>query len=451
MNKSLSDVQSTRRAFLRMAGGAAVAATGASLWVPNKSIAKSLERVQQSGKTVGSGFSKARLERMRNVMSGYVERGEIPGLISLVSRNGETHVEVMGTKTAGVKDPMQRDTIFRIASLTKPITAAAAMILVEECRIRLDDPVDNWLPELANRKVLKTLGSELSDVVPASRPIKVRDLLDFRLGYGFTMDLFMNGELPIAKEMMKKGVMPSENLPAMSNMDDYMKTLGSLPLLFQPGERWLYNTGSDVLGVLLSRVSGKPLEVFLRERIFDPLGMKDTSFSVPASKLGRLATHYQPNAQTGKLDVFDTATNSRFSKPPGFPSGAGGLVSTLDDYFAFGAMMLSNGKHGKDQILSRASVEAMSTDQMTPEQRKAEPLFFSDNRGWGFGVSVFTKRTGVSSSPGRYGWDGGYGTSWYADPHENMQGILLTQVMWTAADGPPVYHDFWTLAYQAIT
>jgi CubicO group peptidase (beta-lactamase class C family) len=386
---------------------------------------------------------------MHDVMANHVASGRMPGLVTLVSRRGEVHVDAIGMKAFGGSDPMRRDTIFRIASMTKPITAAAAMILVEESKLRLDDPVDRWLPELTDRKVLRAIDSPLADTVPANRPITLRDLLTFRLGYGAVMA--KPGTYPIQKALDDAGVAPGPILTTLSP-NELMKRFGSLPLIHQPGEKWLYNSGSDILGVLIARVSGQTLETFLRERIFAPLGMKDTGFSVPAAKLDRLATCYWTDPKTGKLAVFDEARGGRFATPPVFESGAGGLVSTVDDYLAFCRMMLNKGKHGDEHILSRLSVELMTTDHITLEQKAASPFSpgFWDNHGWGFGVSIVTRRDDLSGVPGRFGWDGGYGTSGYSDPKEDMVVILMTQRLMESPSAPAVYVDFWTSAYQAI-
>ena len=228
------------------------------------------------------GLSKARLDRMHDIMAGYVGRGEVPGIVTLVCRRGEAHVDAIGRKAAGGHDPIRRDTIFRIASLTKPIAAAAAMILVEECKLRLDEPVDRLLPELAARRVLKHLDGPLDDTVPASRPISLRDLLTLRMGLGYIMAA---GAYPILKaaneQQLLLGPPRPQTLPAP---DEWIRRVATLPLMHQPGEKWMYDLGLDVLGVLIARASGQPLETFLSERIFEPLGMKDTGFSVPAAK-----------------------------------------------------------------------------------------------------------------------------------------------------------------------
>jgi len=386
---------------------------------------------------------------MEDVMAGHVDRGVVPGVATLLSRRGEVQVDAIGTKAFGDSDPMRRGTIFRVASVTKPIVAAAAMILVEECTLRLDEPVDQWLPELADRWVLRAIDSPLDDTLPANRPITLRDLLTFRLGIGAVM--VFPPRYPIQQAMAEAGVGSGPALPAHTP-DELMKRFGSLPLVHQPGERWLYDSGSDILGVLISRATGTSLEEFLRERIFAPLGMNDTSFSVPESKLNRLASSYWTNPSTGEFEIFDGVDDSRWASPPVFESGAGGLVSTVDDLLAFGEMMLKRGKYRNERILSRRSVEVMTTDQITPEQKAVSGFFpgFWDSHGWGFGVSIVTRRDDLAATPGRYGWDGGYGTSWYVDPKEELIGILMTQRVWDASGAPVVLLDFWTSAYGAI-
>jgi CubicO group peptidase (beta-lactamase class C family) len=388
---------------------------------------------------------------MRDVMAGFVERGEVPGIVTLVSRRDEVHIDVLGSKVVGSSDPMRRDTIFRIASMTKPITAAAAMILVEECKLRLDDPVDRLLPELADRKVLQRLDGPLDETVPANRPICVRDLLTFRMGFGVVMappDTYPI-QRAVSELLLFQGPPRPQTPP---EPDEWIRRLGTLPLMHQPGEKWMYHTGSDVLGVLIARAAGQPFEVFLRERIFEPLGMKDTGFSVPAAKLDRLSTSYWTNPEAGAFELFDPAEGGEWSRSPAFPSGGGGLVSTVDDFLAFGQMMLDNGKRGSERILSRPSVELMTTDHLTPAQKAVSGLGagFFDAQGWGFGVSVVTRREELAGSIGGFGWAGGLGTSWCSDPRENMIGILLTQRAFTSPVPPAVCRDFWTLAYQAI-
>ena len=394
-------------------------------------------------------MSSARLARLHDVMAAHVERDEVPGLVALVSRGGVVHVDAIGAKSLG-GEPVGRDTIFRISSMTKPIAAAAAMILVEECKVRLDEPVDRLLPELSGRKVLKRLDGPLDDTVPANRAITVRDLLTFRLGWGIVMARPDTFPIQRAMDELELGQgPPSPSIPP--EPDEWIRRLGTLPLMHQPGDQWMYNTGSDVLGVLIARASGQPFETFLRERLFEPLGMKDTGFSVPAADLGRLATGYRTNFRTGVLEVFDEPAG-QWSRPPAFPSGGGGLVSTVDDYLAFGQMMLNRGKHESERVLSRPSVELMTTDHLTTEQKAASALVpgFWDSHGWGFGVSVLTRREHVGPALGTFGWDGGLGTTWHSDPQEDMVTILMTQRAWTSPDPPEVCRDFWTSAYQAM-
>jgi CubicO group peptidase (beta-lactamase class C family) len=399
----------------------------------------------------GGGLSQARLERMHEVLSSYVERERLPGLVTGLNRRGEVHVDVIGLTAFENGDPMRRDTIFRLASVSKPIMAAAAMTLVEDGTLRLDDPVDELLPELADRKVLRSIESPLNDTVPANRSITLRDMLTLRLGYGA---IFTPPEQsPLAQALIDAGVAAGPNLPTLPP-DDFMKVYSGLPLAHQPGEKWLYNTGLDMLGVLMARATGESLGELLEERIFAPLSMDDTGFFVPTDKLNRLAGSYWTDFTTGEFGVFDSAEESRFAQPPVFESGAGGLVSTVDDLLAFGEMMLNGGTYGNKRILSRPSIELMTTDQITPEQKAASKSEFFpgfwDSHGWGFGMAIDTRRDNLWQTPGRYGWDGGYGTSWYVDPTEELIGILLTQRVWDEFPIPKVYIDFWTAAYAAI-
>jgi CubicO group peptidase (beta-lactamase class C family) len=382
------------------------------------------------------------------VLTGYVERGTVPGLVALVSRRGAVRVHVAGRMSIG-GPPIRHDTIFRISSMTKPVTAVAAMILIEECQLRLDEPVDRFLPELANRRVLKRVDGPLDETESAHRPITVRDLLTFRMGYGY---LFAMGEYPIHRAAAEAGMGPGAPRPSADpGPDEFMKRLGTLPLIYQPGTSWLYNTSAEVLSVLIARASGRPFDVFLYERLFEPLGMKDTGFSVPAAKLDRLATSYMVDPQTRELVVYDPAEGGDWSRPPVFPNGAGGLVSTADDYLSFAQMLMDGGRHGKVRILSRPSVELMTSDQLTPEQKARSgfgPDPFADH-GWGFCLQIATRRTHMASV-GTYGWSGGMGTLWENDPREGLITILMTQRGWESSTPGGVFADFFTLAYAAI-
>lgn len=401
------------------------------------------------------GFSEAGLRRLREVLTRYVESGRIPGLVALFSRGEETHVEAIGTMRHDGGAPMRRDTIFRMASTSKPVTVAAAMVLLDECRLRLDDLVDPWLPELADRQVLKRVDGPLDDTVPARRPITVRDVLTSTFGLG--MDMTSLGT-PIMNAVFEQGLTP--NLPEpLPEPDEWMRRLGALPLMYQPGERWQYHISNDLLGVLVARVTGQPFETFLRERVFEPLGMKDTGFHVPADKIDRLPTLYAPDPRTGEFLVWDEAEGGRWSLPPAFPGGGGGLVSTADDYHAYFRMLLNGGMYEGKRILSRPAVELMTTNRLTPEQQAARNAMATgsvhishgqgQHGGWGFGMAVRTYR-GDYAPIGQFGWDGGSGTATYADPANRLTGILLTQLGASVPDPMRLIHDFWTTLYQAV-
>jgi len=387
---------------------------------------------------------------MHELLSGHVEREELPGLVALVSHHDHVHVETLGTLSFGHAAVMKRDTIFRIASLSKVIAAVAAMTLVEECKLRLDDSIEPWLPELANRRVLRSLSSQPDDTVPAQRAITVRDLLTYRMGFGSVMA--MPDTYPIQKLIREYRIGgDGTRLPSQfPTTDEWIKRLGSLPWIAQSGERWLYHVSGDVLGVLLARVAGMSLGRFLRERIFDPLGMNDTAFCVPAEKIGRLPAAYFFNRQTNRLDLFDEPASNAWRVEPPIESAGGGLVSTIDDYFAFSRMMLNKGRQGREQILSRAAVELMTSDHLTPGQRADCEIFFGGHSSWGLGMAVDILRDETFHNPGRFGWNGGFGTTAYTDPAEEMIGILFTQRMMDSPEPPRVFTDFWTLAYGAM-
>jgi CubicO group peptidase (beta-lactamase class C family) len=397
-----------------------------------------------------AGLSKSRLARMHQVLSGYIARKEMPGLIALISHHDDIHVETLGTMSFGQPAPMQRDSIFRIASLAKPITAVAAMILVEECKLRLDESIEMWLPELANRHVLKSLSSPTDDTVPARRAITLRDLLTFRMGFGTVMA--MPDTYPIQKLIREYRIggdgppLPSKAL----GTEQWLQNLSSLPWMAQPGERWMYHVSCDVLGVLIARVAAQSLGRFMRQRIFDPLGMRDTAFHVLPEQIERLPACYCFNRRTKTLDVYDEAANSAWRSEPPFESGGGGLVSTVDDYFSFSRMMLNGGRHGREQVLSRATVALMTSDQLTPAQRVGSEIFFGTHSSWGLGMAVDIHRNEIFHTPGRFGWTGGLGTTAYTDPAEGMIGILFTQRMMDSPEPPKVFTDFWTLAYAAM-
>ncbi|MFI7108488.1 serine hydrolase domain-containing protein [Nonomuraea sp. NPDC050227] len=403
----------------------------------------------------GNGFSEQGLRRLREVLARHVDSGRIPGLVALVSRGEETHVEAIGTMRHDGGAPMRRDTVFRMASTSKPVSIAAAMVLVDECRLRLDDVVDPWLPELADRRVLTSPGAPLDDTVPAHRPITVRDVLTSTFGLG--MDFTALGK-PIMNAIFERGLTP--NLPVeMPEPDEWMRRLGELPLMYQPGEQWQYQISSDLVGVLVSRVTGRPFEEFLRERVFEPLGMTDTGFHVPADQIDRLPALYAPDPVTGEFLVWDEPEGGRWSKPPAFQGGGGGLVSTADDYHAYFRMLLNGGTHRGTRVLSRPAVELMTTNRLTPQQNDARTALARNNvhisfgqgqqGGWGMGMAVRTYR-GDYAPVGQFGWDGGSGTSAYADPVNGLTGILLCQLGYSVPNPAHLMNDFWTTLYQAL-
>jgi CubicO group peptidase (beta-lactamase class C family) len=388
-----------------------------------------------------SGMSPQRLERVTAVMDKYIANGALAGVVALVYRHGTiAYVSARGFQDKEARTPMTRNTIFALASMTKPITAVATMMLVEEGKLRLDEPVDRLLPELANRKVLKDPTGPLTDVRDSPRPITVRDLLTYRIGIGQTGYAGIPQDAPIAKAFAAVQTGPAQT------GDDFMKRLGALPLITNPGERFLYNTSSMVMGVLISRASGIPFERFLETRIFAPLGMVDTAFWVPAEKRARLATTYHTGPTPGSLVASEAR---RLSEPPVFPSGAGGLVSTVDDYLKFARVLLHNGEADGVRLLSRKSVELMTQDHLTSvpfKQFFINDTFFS-NAGFGFGLEVQTKRTGLGPSVGSYWWNGATGVSWTADPKEDL--IYLRMIQKT--DGAGGFgEESQTAIYQAI-
>jgi CubicO group peptidase (beta-lactamase class C family) len=390
------------------------------------------------------GTVAARFQRLHEAMTGHVARGSVPGATYSVSHGRDVHAEAVGEQRLAGGAPMTRDTIFRIASMTKPMAAAVAMTLVEDGALGLDARVDRWLPELADRRVLKRIDGPLEDTVPAKRAITVRDVLTFRMGFGIVWG--PPNALPIqrAANELHLGVFGPPRVQEPPAPDEWMRRFSTLPLMHQPGEGWRYNTSAEVLGVLLARASGRPFDALMRERLFEPLGMKDTDFWVRADQVERLATSYFANPETGSLDLYDPAEGGDWTRPPAFCSAGAGLVSTLDDCLAFAQMMCGGGARGGVRVLSPASVEAMTTDQITAQQKAAsgsalDPAFWR-RFGWGFGCAVVTHP--LADGPFGAGWDGGLGTSLWWDAQAQSVGVLLTQRS-AYPTLNPVYLDFW--------
>jgi CubicO group peptidase (beta-lactamase class C family) len=394
---------------------------------------------------MSSGLTTEGTEALEAVLAGHVARGSLPGLVALVASGDDVHVAAIGHQAFGDDEPIGRDAIFRIASISKPIAGVAAMLLIEDGAMALDDPVGRWLPELAEPRVLRTLESSLDDTVPAKRPITVEDVLSFHLGFGSIMS---GGAYPIQRaesELHLKTLGPPWPPPDLTP-DEWIARLGGLPLLDQPGTRWRYNTGATVAGILIERVAGAPLAEVMHERVFEPLGMADTGFYVPAGQIGRLTTFYAPG-EDGELHVVDRP-GGWWSAPPKLPDAAGSLVSTADDLWAFAAMLAAGG----GDLLSAESVRLMTLDRMTAQERSENRVFVGDHGGWGLMMAVPSAAGSAGSAgiPGGYGWDGGSGTSWRTDATVGLTGILLTQRQVTSPEPTEIATDFWTAAYAAI-
>jgi CubicO group peptidase (beta-lactamase class C family) len=397
---------------------------------------------------VTAGLDAAGLRNLHDRLTVHAESRQVPGLVALLARGGDVHVEVLGHAALDDPAPLQRDAIFRIASLTKPISAAGALVLVDDGVLSLSDPVDALLPELAGRRVLRSLESRLDDTVPAERPITVEDLLTMRLGFGCIME---PGTYPIQEAEAELGLMtlgPPWPPPPFGS-DEWIARFGTLPLLHQPGADWRYNTGAQVLGILLERASGMPLEIFLRQRLCEPLGMVDTSFSVPAEKQGRFTTAYVPDG-TGGLSLLDPPVGGWWNEPPAMANAAGMLVSTLDDFWAFVSMITAKGKHEGQPLLSAAAVEAMTRDHLTAAQRASAGLFLGPHGGWGYGMAAPGPSRAGAPEPSGYGWNGGTGMEWTTDPDYGLTGIVLSTRAMTSPGPPAHVVEFWHAAYDAL-
>jgi CubicO group peptidase (beta-lactamase class C family) len=384
-----------------------------------------------------AGLTAAGLQGLHAAAERHVGDEKVPGLVALVARDGQAHVEALGTLAVG-GPPVARDSIFRIASTTKPITAAVTLAVAAEGLIGLDEPVERLLPELAGRRVLRRVDGPLDDTVPAARAITVRDLLTFTFGFGMVGEMFASPTpwpVVAAVNELRLATIGPPDPPVPPEPDTWIAALGSLPLLAQPGERWMYNTGAQVLGVLAARAAGQPFSEVLRTRIFQPLGMRDTGFWT--ADTWRLATAYQPTPDG--LVVLDEP-GGKWSRPPQFGDGAAGLVSTADDLLAFARMLLRGGA----PILPADAVHAMTTDQLTAGQKARGGLLpgFFDGRSWGFCQAVYDS--------GAFGWDGGLGTSWLVDPSRDLTVIVLTQRMFESPDPPQVHRDIQAAAYAAL-
>jgi CubicO group peptidase (beta-lactamase class C family) len=382
------------------------------------------------------------LARFSEIATRVVASGEVPGVVAMVARGGQVHTEALGSLAVG-GPPVREDSIFRVASMTKPLTGAATMALAAEGLLRLDEPVDRLLPELAGRRVLRRMDGPLDDTVPAQRAITVRDLLTFTFGFGATGEMQLWPErFPVVaatEAALHLAAFAQPDLACPLDPDAWIAGLSSLPLIAQPGERWLYNTGAAVLGVLLARAAGQPLAEVLRTRIFEPLGMRDTGFC--ASQPGRMATAYRWSGKAG-FTVLDERGRD-WSRPPAFCDGAVGLILTAGDLLAFSRMLLRGG----GPVLPADAVTEMTRDQLTPEQKARVGLGKGafDRRSWGYCMFV------VTSGPdtGAYALAGGFGTSWLVNPALDLTVIVLTQRALDGAWLPKSHLDLHAAARSA--
>ena len=387
------------------------------------------------------GFSSARLSRIGPVMQRYVDENKLAGIITMAARGGKVaHLEKFGMMDIEADKPMEFDTIFRIYSMTKPITSVAVLMLHEEARFHLSDPVSRFIPGFGDVKVFvkKTdSGLELADL---EREITIRDLLTHTAGlsYGFEASSYVDS-------LYAKLVWSRREQEPQATLAEVIEALTRVPLVYQPGTRFQYSIATDVLGYLVQVVSRIPFGAFLKQRIFEPLGMVDTGFHVPENKIERFAANYSP-AEAGGLALLDAPATSRFAKPTAFPSGGGGLLSTAPDYTRFAQMLLNKGEYAGVRLLGRKTIELMTTDHLPDELH----VFEDGSRGFGLGVGVLRDlgRSQALGSVGTYGWGGAANTDFWIDPKEDLIGLLMLQFM--PSGTYPVVRDFRTLVYQAL-
>jgi CubicO group peptidase (beta-lactamase class C family) len=376
------------------------------------------------GDQSSGGFLQATLAQIPPALQAVVDAGDLSGFVTLVWRKGEVaQVTSVGFRDVEAAAPMARDTLFRIASMTKPVTSIAALMLLEEGKLRLEDPISRWLPEFADMRVLKDAAGPVEDTYPAPREITVEDLMTHRAGlaYAFTSV----GPIGQAYEDTLGPPLGGRMTP-----DIWLAKLASLPLSYPPGERFHYSHATEVLGFLVARIEGKPLGQVLKDRIFTPLGMRDTDFWCPPEKRGRMAKLYRIDPQTDRLQ---DVSFPHFDSQPAFEPGGGGLISTADDYLKFARMMLGKGEVDGVRLVQASTIEMMTANRLTDAQR-AIPFMgipFWLGQGFGLGVSVITdpeKQAWMGAgSEGAFGWPGAFGTWWQADPAEDMVMIYLIQ------------------------
>ncbi len=372
-------------------------------------------------------------DEIERVVAGAVAAGEVPGAAWHVARGGEVARGAAGVHTPGGDDAVAVDTVFRIASITKPVVAVAALTLVADGTLALDDPVGPHLPELAAPRVLADPADAAAGTVPARRPVTVRDLLTSRLGLG--IDFTAPWPTPTVAALGEAGLPVGPPQPqAAPPPDEWLRRLASVPLAHQPGERWLYHTAASVLGALVARAAGRPLPEVLAERVLVPLGMTSTGFGVPDAARSRLGPHWTPPDDEGRRELYDAA-DGQWARPPAFPDGGDGLVSTVDDLAVLARVLLGGG----EPVLREATVRTMLTEQVGPVD--------DEGGGWGLGLGVRRVDEPGGRHAGSFGWDGGLGGSWWTDPVTGTTAVLLTNQMWDSPAPPAVFRAFRTSAF----
>ncbi len=399
------------------------------------------------------GMSSERLARIKPLLQRYVDEGKVAGIQTLIARKGKiVHFEQVGKLDLDTHSALREDSLFRIYSMTKPITTTAAMILYEEGKLQLDDPVEKYLPAFKNKKVL--VDGELID---ATHAITIRELMSHTAGltYGIFGNSVIDQKYRVA--MFGEGHQFSFNNTTINadaskikTLDDLVSAIGPIPLQYQPGTQWVYSLSVDILGAVVEKVSGQSLDVFMLERLFKPLKMNDTFFEVPKEKLQRFGT-LQAKDAGGKLMVIDRPKTSDFANNVTFFSGGGGLVSSAMDYLRYSQMMLNGGELDGIRILSPTTIDLMTRDQLTQSARLGydpRPGIMGDvSFGLGFGLAVKAPRV-RSGSKGSYRWAGIAGTDFWIDPKEDLTAMILVQMM---GYPPALRNEFKTLVYQAIT
>lgn len=368
------------------------------------------------------------MDDVARMLQEHIDAGTLPGAVALHLRDGRTEAVVLGVQDLGTGAPMSRRTLFHWDSLGKPLTAALALTFVADGSLALESPIARWLPELSEPRVLADASGPLTDTVPADRPVTVRDLLTLRGGLGVTTDF----ESPFTAALFSR--LQEGPAPRTLSREDFLRAAAELPLAHQPGEGWTYNTGSTLLGLLLERVTERPLDELMARRLLEPLDMTDTMWSVPAPELPRFASRYAPSGDPQQpLTLVDPA-DGQYARPPSFPDGAGGLIGTAEDWMAFAAILLDAGTHRGREVLPAPLVTAMMTDHLTAAQRRRAGIFLEGGEGWGYGGSV--------RKDGTYGWSGGAGTTTRVDPRQSSAQLLFTQVALDGPEGSPVLAAF---------